>query len=158
MNLSCGITGFYDVKHKQPPGINGNEFKKICHSVAMITNGKMVHYKEPSETITSFYEAKLTVIDKEIYVLLNAYYPILAFASSVEYFNIMFIDEPSLVEHFSLYYNVISSDELNEPLLYKEKGGNLIIRNKNNLNNAELEQIRYWQPQTVGKVAFNFWD
>ena len=26
------------------------------------------------------------------------------------------------------------------------------------LDAAELEQVKYWEPQSVGDVAFNWWD
>lgn len=29
---------------------------------------------------------------------------------------------------------------------------------KTELNSAELEQIAYWKPETVGQIIFNYWD
>jgi hypothetical protein len=53
---------------------------------------------------------------------------------------------------------VLSAKELNEPLLFREIKGTLSIENDNDLNHFELKQIRYWKPERVGDVVFNFWD
>jgi hypothetical protein len=32
------------------------------------------------------------------------------------------------------------------------------LHNDNELNSAELKQIAYWKPETIGELIFNFWD
>lgn len=159
MKLLNGISGFYDVEAIAiPPSVNGTEFKKICHSIAAtVTDGKLIDYKEPL-TITNFYQASITIQDTVIHVLLNAHYPIVAFASFIEPFNIIFIDSTQLSNQFRMYYTVVCSGELNEPLRYIELKDTFVLGNDNDLNNTELEQVRYWKPRTVGELAFNFWD
>lgn len=49
-------------------------------------------------------------------------------------------------------------DELNDPLYIKESTAQIILENDNELNSAELEQIAYWKPKSVGEVIYNFWD
>jgi hypothetical protein len=108
----------------------------------------------------SFYEAVIKVKDKKIHVLLNAQYPYIAF-TTVREFNVHdfpFIDEPQLSKVFQPYYKVLTTNQLNEPLRYTQKGGKIIVKNVNTLHQVELEQLVYWEPQTVGDVVFNFWD
>ncbi|NGY80021.1 hypothetical protein F6Y02_36755 (plasmid) [Bacillus megaterium] len=49
-------------------------------------------------------------------MLLNAYYPFLALASTVEFQHINFIDDPALSKDFMPFYKVLSKEELSEPL------------------------------------------
>ncbi|NGY89580.1 hypothetical protein F3K44_02630 [Bacillus megaterium] len=91
-------------------------------------------------------------------MLLNAYYPFLALASTVEFQHINFIDDPALSKDFMPLYKVLSKEELSEPSNIRKSKGKLSLENKNKLNSSELEQIFYWKPKTVGEVIFNFWD
>src|SRR5699024_2639899 len=100
---------------------------------------------------SNFYYAYLDVLGNRFYILLNAYYPWLAFASVVEFGNIKFIDRPVPNEQFSSFYRLLDADELNVPFHQ-----NLI--KKTELNSAEWEQIIYWKPETIGQIIFNYWD
>ena len=91
-----------------------------------------------------------------MYILLNAYYPFLALASTVGFKHINFIDDPVFSKDFMPFYKVLSKEELNEPLGIRNSKGKVNLENKNNLNSSELEQILYWKPNTIGEVMFNF--
>ena len=75
----------------------------------------------------------------------------LLFASDHEYRNITFIDAPTLHAHFSPFYQVLEKKALNKPL-------NLSLAMKTKLNKAELKQIEYWKPESIGQIIFNYWD
>ena len=49
-----------------------------------------------------------------------------------------------------LKYTILNVEELNIKYCDKEV--------ENHLNNAEIKQVLYWKPTTVGEVIFNFWD
>ncbi|MFS0782198.1 hypothetical protein [Bacillus sp. 1P06AnD] len=83
--------------------------------------------------------------------MLNGHYPYLTFASAVEFGGIKFIDNPFLYEQFAAFYQIIGTVELNSPF-------NQNMVKKTDLNNAELEQLAYWKPETVGQIIFNYWD
>lgn len=53
---------------------------------------------------------------------------------------------------------ILYAGSLNERLLYTGKKGSFLIKNDNQLNNAELAQIAYWKPITIGEVLYNYWD
>jgi hypothetical protein len=157
MKLQYGISGFFDRREAITPSVNGNEFKKICHSItAALTHCKLIDYKEPLLG-TNFYHASISILDTVMHILLNAQYPIMTFASLIEPFNIIFIDSLELLNQFGIYYVVVSSDEMNDVLQYMESKDGFVIGNDNDLNKAELKQIRYWKPKTVGEIVFNFW-
>lgn len=90
--------------------------------------------------------------------MLNSSYPFVAFASSVQYFDIEFVDHSlsSVVDALSNEFRVLSANSLNQRLVLDERTHNVL--NKNYLNKAELNQIFHWKPKTVGDVIFNFWD
>ncbi|MCG7344687.1 hypothetical protein MHZ92_11105 [Sporosarcina sp. ACRSL] len=59
---------------------------------------------------------------------------------------------------FSPFYRVLSPTELNEPLVIRDSKGRIIVENKNELNDAELGLIKYFNSKTVGDIVFNYWD
>lgn len=157
MNLPNGVTGFHSSIDNKPNEIDENHFKSICFDLIRRNQGKILKIDEANLT-SNFSKVKVNVFNREIYVLLNAYYPFLALASTVEFQHINFIDDPVLSKGFMPFYKVLSKEKLNEPLDIRNSKGKVSLENKNNLNSSELEQIFYWKPNTVGEVMFNFWD
>ncbi|ECW8277081.1 hypothetical protein F3250_12315, partial [Listeria monocytogenes] len=95
--------------------------------------------------------AQVEILGNSLYILLNAHYPYLTFASAVELGNINFIENPFLYEQFAPFYKIIDAVELNSSF-------NQSMVKKADLNSAELEQLAYWKPETVGQIIFNYWD
>ncbi|MGC9933913.1 hypothetical protein [Priestia aryabhattai] len=157
MHLPNGVTGFYSSIDNKPNEIDKNHFTSICFDVVRRNQGKLLKIDEENLT-SNFLKVKVDMFNREIYVLLNAYHPFLALASTVEFQHISFIDDPVLSKYFMPFYKVLSKEELNEPLSIRNSKGKVSLENKNNLNSSELEQIFYWKPNTVGEVMFNFWD
>ncbi|WP_230200279.1 hypothetical protein [Bacillus niameyensis] len=151
VKLPNGITGFYNSKvNTPPPQVDWRQFKQLCFDVAIRSGGKVIDFKSPRYT-ENFYYAQVKILDNQFYILLNEHFPYLAFASVVEFGNIKFIDEPFIYEQFSPFYQVLKSVELNAPF-------NQNLVKPTELNNAELEQISYWKPETIGQLIFNYWD
>lgn len=96
--------------------------------------------------------------NRRTFILLNSSYPFVAFASSVQYFDIAFADDSlsSVIDALSSGFKVLTVSTLSERLVIDKKTHALL--SENNLNKAELDQILYWKPKTVGDVIFNFWD
>lgn len=157
MKLQNGVTGFFNPAIDTLSYIDGKQFKQICFTVASKNKGKIVSFETPG-LATNFYKACIELSEKKVFVLLNAHYPYLTFATNVEYGNIQFINEEKLAEEFSSYYTVLSKEELIEPIRIRLGSKKNIVLNENTLNEAELEQIVYWQPNTIGHVLFNYWD
>jgi hypothetical protein len=157
MNLPNGVTGFYSSINNKPNEIDENDFKNICFNLVRKNQGRILKIGE-GNLASNFLKIKVDIFNQESYVLLNAYYPFLAFASTVEFQDINFIDDPVLSKDFMPFYKVLSKEELNEPLDIRKSRGKVSLENKNNLNSSELEQLFYWKPKTVGEVMFNFWD
>ncbi|MDM5329935.1 hypothetical protein [Neobacillus sp. CF12] len=150
MILPNGVTGFYDSEANKPPTVDGKQFKQLCFDFAARNGGKVIEFSTPQYP-ANFYHAHVKVLGNVFYILLNAHYPYLTFASLVEPGNIAFIDQPTLNEPFSPFYRVLGTVELNVPF-------NQTLAKNTKLNRTELEQLAYWKPETVGQIIFNFWD
>lgn len=150
MKLPNGVTGFYTSKTNDPPQVDGKKFKQLCFDFAFHNGGKVRGFNTPQYP-ANFYYAQVEVLYHQFYILLNEHYPYLAFASAVGFGNIKFVDEPLAFEYFSLFYQVIGITELSIPF-------HQIPAEKNELNWAELREITYWNPETIGEIFFNYWD
>ncbi|MFF2483793.1 hypothetical protein [Paenibacillus sp. NPDC058071] len=154
MLLLDGVSGFLI---NDLPEVDSLQFKKLCYSLASFSNGRLLSFENPHIS-QNFYRAELGLNEGTLFILLNCSYPLIGFASSVEYVNIKFIDHSlsSVVEAFGNGFRVASVSELNEILVLDER--TFTVVNKNSLNKSELNQIFCWKPKTVGDVIFNFWD
>ena len=150
MMLPNGITGFYESESHKPPQIDGPSFKQICYSALSRHGGNILEFHAPQYS-ANFYDVHAEMSGSPFFILLNEHYPFLAFASAVEYGNIQFMDIPALHEDFSPYYRTMSKAELCKPF-------NLSLTTDCEIKSAELEQIAYWKPETIGKIIYNHWD
>lgn len=154
MLLLDGISGFLIM---DPPEVDLSHFKQLCYTLENSSKGKLLYLKEPHVS-QNFYEAELCLENGSIFILLNSSYPFVAFASSILYFDIEFVDHSlsRVVDALNNGFRVLSANELNQRLILDEKTHNVV--NKNSLNKAEINQIFHWKPKTIGDVIFNFWD
>lgn len=157
MKLPNGITGFYNSSNNPPPKVDGKQFKEICFTITTQSGGKVLDFKEPQYPM-NFYDVEVNFLKKHLHILLNKYYPFLAFASAVEFGKINFIEIPDLKIQFSSFYKVLDAKELNEPVVLLLGNKKDILQNDNELNKIELEQIAYWKPEKIGDIVFNFWN
>jgi hypothetical protein len=148
VQLPNGVTGFYDNLKNKPPTTNGKQFKKIGYDLVARNGWSVQNFHEPT-TATNFYHLEALIHNRLWHLVLNAHYPILAFASKVDYGKINFADHPEWKSQLSKFYYVMDKSELDEPLQ---------IESEKELNRSEREQIAYWMPKTKGEVIFNFWD
>ena len=63
--------------------------------------------------------------------------------------NFLVIDQPILSEPFSPFYQVLRSEALNMPCAQPT------VKNSE-LNRAELKELAYWKPETIGQIIFNY--
>ena len=157
MYLLSGVTGFSDETGNPAPPVDGKQFKKICFALVTDNGGEVLSFEEP-KVATNFYKVNVKIFDVHFYILLSSSYPFIAFASSVEYGSIRFVDNQHLARMFISFYSVLTSVELNETVLFKKVRGKVILSNDNSLSDAELLELFYWKPREIGDVIFNFWD
>lgn len=150
MKLPNGVTGFYNSEANKPPKVEEKQFKQLCFDIVSRNGGKVICFNTP-QSPANFYYAQVEILGNRLYILLNEHYPYLTFASADEFEDIKFIDNPFLYEQFAPFYQIIGTVELNSHF-------NQNMVNKADLNSAELEQLAYWKPETVGQIIFNYWD
>jgi hypothetical protein len=161
--IRAGVTGFG--KGPLPPPITANlkEFRVLCYTAARVTDATILGFDpSPFKTIRNFVFALLqfskTPGAPSVFLLLNQHAPLLAFASvhdqtlHLPYGPFTFIDVPELIATFEHSYSVLKKEELELPWIWSRQ------ELASSLPPGEIEQIKFWKPQTVGEVLFNFWD
>ena len=147
MILPRGITGFWGTATAPPPHLDEKAFCQMCYSIAM-ENGGVVTEVDTDTTARNFYSAKLSRYDQSVFILQNIHYPYIAFAQRDAASRFVLISPPDWLQLSDDPVRVLSPNELNQD--WHGLCGEL--------SPEELEQIRYWNPQTVGEIIFNTWD
>jgi hypothetical protein len=149
-----GITGVRHVDDSPLPLCDLAAFRGHCYSAARALNGRVVSVDASVRAVeTNFARAVLEVPTGRVAVLLNAHYPVIAFAEPPvdDKASTHFLDAPDLAKAFCDFGvdKVVCVAQLAAPLPLEQC---------ERLASAEREQIEYWRPQCVGEVVFNFWD
>ena len=147
MILPRGITGFWSVNTAPLPFSDKKAFCRMCHALAR-ENGGAVTEVDTDTTIRNFYPAKLSRYDQSVFLLQNIHYPYAAFAQRDASGRFVLTQRPEWLQLPEIPVRFLNLSELNQSWcgLCGE------------LSPEELEQIRYWDPQTVGEITFNTWD
>jgi hypothetical protein len=146
LNLPKGITGFRSIKDKELPLMDSSQFKQLSYTFVRELDGEIKGFSEifPHQ---NYFSIEYTLHGKSYFVLLNCHHPFVAFAARREEF--IFLDVPVLATKYNHYYTVLTKEYLDTPIS---------LKHLSTLSKAELEQISYWKPLTVGEVIFNHWD
>ena len=147
MILPRGITGFWSVNEAPPPLLGEKAFCQMCHALAG-KNGGTVTEVDTDPAARSFFFAKLSRYDQSVFLLQNIHYPYIAFAQRDASSRFVLIAPPEWLQLLEGPMRFLSPSELNQD--WRGLCGEL--------SPEELEQIRYWNPQTVGEIIFNTWD
>lgn len=147
MKLPRGITGFWGVDTAPPPHLDEKAFRQMCYSIAR-ENGGTVTELDTDTYPRNFYSAKLSRHDQSVFILQNIHHPYAAFAGQDDSGGFVLTSQPEWLRLPTGSVHFWSLAELNQDW------HNLCGA----LSPEELEQIRYWRPQTVGEIIFNTWD
>ena len=150
MELPKGITGFTDAISGELPKTDGKQFKQLCFTLSFRPFIKFSSFTAAGQS-SNYYCAEMIVNGHTVFILLNAHFPYLAFASEFRSESFNFIDRADWSEVFSPSYQVLSAAELNVSLDSEQL-------NALQLNKAEMKQAAYWKPKTTGQWIFNHWD
>ena len=152
MILPRGITGFRDRRAGGAiPAVAPKSFARACHTAARLGGGRVETF-DVARYPRNYYRAIIRLREDAVAVLCNAHFPWVAFASvSDDGISHRFIDAPALASRFyeAMPCEVLSPSSLEGP----PDAASL-----NELSAAELEQIRYWEPDRLGDIIFNSWD
>ena len=147
MILPRGITGFGSINTDPPLFLDEKAFCRMCHALAQ-ENGGAVTEVDTDTAIRNFYSAKVSRYDQSVFLLQNIHYPYAAFAQREASGRFVLTQQPEWLQLPEGSVRFLSPSEL--------------IRDWHDLcgelSPEELEQIHYWNPQTVGETVFNTWD
>jgi hypothetical protein len=149
--LPKGVTGF----DAPDDGVSVKRFTTACQAAARQAHARVNLLRAAYEEVTpNFHEALVALQDgkQAVRVLCNAHFPIIAFASPATHdgdAHLRFLDCPELADLLSNEFTILSSEEACAGVLPAA-----VAR----LGEDELEQMRYWNPQRIGDVIFNYWD
>ena len=154
MHIARGTTGFRASTDFPLSVMDEQAFQVLCHMVAIELNGRVDYAERLGEyREKNFSLVTLTVHNTDISVMLNVHCPYLAFALPVSrnHNTLSFIDWPVGTESFNRYgdYTILTYQQLSKPFVECDISS---------LADAEHDQVKYWRPQTVGELIFNFWD
>ena len=147
MILPRGITGFGSINTDPPLFLDEKAFCRMCHALAR-ENGGAVTEVDTDTAIRNFYSAKVSRYDQSVFLLQNIHYPYAAFAQREASGRFVLTQQPEWLQLPESPVQFLSFDKLNQD--WRSLCGEL--------GPEELEQIRYWDPQTVGEIIFNTWD
>ena len=134
--LPKGITGFWSVKTGAPPFLDEREFRRMVTEIDTNTAAR------------NFYLAGLSRFGQSVFLLQNIHYSYAAFAQRDASGRFVLTQRPEWLQLPEIPVRFLSIAELNQD--WRGLCGEL--------GSEELEQIRYWNPQTVGEIIFNAWD
>ena len=147
MILPRGITGFWSVNTAPLPLLDEKAFCQMCYSIAL-ENGGTVTEVDTDTAIRNFYSAKVSRYGQSVFLLQNIHYPYAAFARRDTSGGFIWISQPGWVRRPEGSVRLRSPGERTRD--WHDRCGEL--------SPEELEQIHYWNPQTVGEIVFNTWD
>ena len=147
MILPRGITGFGSINTDPPLFLDEKAFCRMCHALAQ-ENGGAVTEVDTDIAIRNFYSAKLSRYDQSVFLLQNIHYPYAAFAQRDASGRFVLTQQPEWLQLPEGSVRFLSPSELTRD--WHDLCGEL--------SPEELEQIHYWNPQTVGEIVFNTWD
>ncbi|WP_145058448.1 hypothetical protein [Adhaeretor mobilis] len=130
-----------------------DDFKRIAYGCATPCGYAVTALTERGLT-PNFHTAALENGNDRVHLLGHSSYRIIAFANPREDYSceLSFRDLPVIAEALRQMFpdvTIATVEELSRPVTKTE----LEL-----LDRAEIEQVKYWKPVTVGELAFNWWD
>ena len=132
--------------------MDAGAFKTACYEAARRLSGR-VRATRAAGPAANFHTVDLALAGQQLTVLCNAHFSLIGFAEPIspgqQVFD--FVDVPPLAEALKSQgrFEVLTATELDSPVTQES----LSL-----LSPAELQQVQYWKPRTIGQVVFNCWD
>lgn len=150
--LHPGIGGIVDAKDIDDlPSVDFKQFKKACFGAALSADADVIE-SNPFDAGRNYHFSQIKQGGQHFFVLCNAHFPVVAFSDSDgRNSSWSFCHHPELSSHFEKAgrYTVMSPDELRRKITEEDLAS---------LCKAEREQVKYWNPSTIGELIFNHWD
>ncbi|MFF0455446.1 hypothetical protein [Nocardia africana] len=147
-----GVTGFWRLGEPPLGQVDEREFRAAVHEVARTVEAVVAAPLSDSLSC-NFFRCTIAYSGAERTVVCNRYAPLVALAEPMQSceLGLTFVDDPHVARAFASLsrFEVLSPHDLSRPPADFDLS---------ELGTIELEQIRHWNPQTLGEVVFNWWD
>jgi len=105
---------------------------------------------------TSFHWAEVRQGGRKFALLIHKFSPFVALSSALpDYFNLMFFDDPAFAaaaQRIVAPFGILPAYELTRPLSDADR---VFVTQ---LSAQHERDMKYWKPDAVGEVIFNWWD
>ncbi|MFI9724612.1 hypothetical protein ACIHFE_34160 [Streptomyces sp. NPDC052396] len=148
--LEKGATGFRD-RHDPPLRMTRLTMCRTAwYAAARAARGRVGYFAE-QEDPQSFHSATISDPGGMHVMLFHAYQPLIAFVAGRRYgYTDEFVEPPVWSAAFGDFgFVVLGEVQLRSPLAAADVSG---------LSAAELRQVSYWRPMSLGATLFNSWD
>jgi hypothetical protein len=145
--LHNGITGFDNAGE-----VPASQLKRAVYAAAQATGAKVGDTKLADGVTPNFHEVNVECGSQAFAVLCNRHLPVVAFAERIDDMEIdRFADAPADFAAAFAECGFVIGDaaELNR----RVTSADLEM-----LSPAERRQAKYWKPERVGDIIFNWWD
>ena len=152
--LPKGVTGFTSFRENfELPELTEEILSKVLDDLELRTSFKRIGVMEPTHD-TNYYSVFLKNNEnKKLLLLFNGHHPYYASITTTRVNGVASYLESVCQEVYEVLddngFVFLSKEILNTKI------NNTILRN---LTKAELEEIEYWQSETIGEVVFNRYD
>lgn len=147
-----GSSGLWGHGDEPLPRVDVRAFRGASYEAAR-SIGATVDDVTSDGVTSSFHTALITAAGVRSAVLCHEVLPVVAFTASPPQAGappVDFVSPPAWAAAFErVGFRLLDVGELSTPLGSADIG---------ELAEAELEQVRYWRPGTVGELMFNWWD
>jgi len=151
MRLDRGATGFCGQGDKLANESDLTLFRSACWDAARRIGGRVGELTPAGAS--SFHSATITSRAEEHVVLCHAHLPVVAFTELPPVPGqplARFVNPPPWVDAFTAFgFRYLQVEDLSLPMSKVDVA---------ELAEAELSQIRYWRPQALSDLLFNWWD
>jgi len=149
--LQPGITGFWMTGDRPTPELSRKSISSAAHAATRAAGWTIVAKQWAKHQ--NYHQFEITKQASRLIILFNIAYPLIAFSIQIplEDQQTDFVDAEDLAVAFRSASNFI-------PLSQEMLITSLNAEDLKHLNTAELDQVKYWQPETIGELVFNHWD
>ena len=147
--LARGITGFWTHGDDPPPAVDFLRFKSACFAATRELGWQVTAIKTAGVT-PNFHAAQLHG-STPLWAICNNAHPIVGLLTRPPSpGSLAWGDQPALARGFEAAGFTVASAT---SLARSAESADLSA-----LDPAEIEQVRYWSPSTIGEVIFHWWD
>ncbi|MFC7259402.1 hypothetical protein [Streptomyces lutosisoli] len=151
MRLVRGATGFWGGSDEPLAPTDMASFRSACFEAARGIGARVDELAFAG--VSSFHAVTVAGRGASLVVLCHDHLPVVAFTDTPPVPGrpvARFVDPPAWAGSFgTVGYRVLHARDLSAPMTEVDLS---------ELAKAELAQVRYWRPEVVGDLLFNWWD